>query len=887
MADGLKRQLRIPPQNLEAEKALLGSIMLKPEALYEILDLITPGAFYADKHKIIYEGMLELFGKHTPIDLLSLSTRLKEKNVLESIGGISSLAELVETVPTASNAQYYADMVQKKSLMRNLIEAAEHISELGYAEAEDIEEILDRAEKRIFAVTNFSSSKTFIELKDALGEAWERLDKLHKSKNELRGVPTGFKELDTLLAGFQKSDLIILAARPSMGKTSLALDIARQAAVLHNIPVGIFSLEMSSQQLVDRMLAAEAKINSWNLRTGRLNGDEDFDKIRDALDKLSRAPIFIDDQPGNNILKMRSVARRLKSDKGLGLVVVDYLQLMAPTATRSSDSMVQQVTEISRSLKHLARELDVPVLALSQLSRAVEQRGGKPRLSDLRDSGCLSGDTLITRADTGEQVTIQSMVGQKNISVLSLGADKKMHTQKISKVFSSGIKETFELKTQSGRTIKASANHQFLTIKGWKRLDELKEKTHIALPRTIPIMGSRTGMSDDELLLLAHLLGDGCIIPHQPFHYTSEDKENIKIVQDAARRLFSITSRIVKQKNWFHLYLPSPYRLARSRRHPISLWYEKLNIKLSRSYEKILPEKLFSLSNDKIKLFLHHLWATDGNISYKKIKGRRTSGAIYYSTTSEKLAGGIQHLLLRCSILSTLRKVPQGKYRPSFQVHIQGSIMQKRFCEEVGCFGSRGKIIPDLIDALKQIIPNTNLDVIPEQAWRTLIEPAMQDQGLSWRKLAHKMDISYNGTALVMNGIGRERLSRIAEAVASRNLGYLAESDIYWDHVVSIKPLGPQEVFDATVPGTHNFLANDILVHNSIEQDADVVMFIHREDKYKEDSDRPNIAEILVEKHRNGPTGKVELYFDEKKTTFLSLEKSDFSDFAPAAEASF
>lgn len=391
MAENL-RKLRIPPQNIEAERALLGSIMLKPDALYEIIDIINASVFYSDKHKIIFEAMMDLFGKHTPIDLLSLSNRLKEKNQLDSIGGGTALGELVETVPTATNVTYYADMVRKKHLMRSLIEAAEHIGELGYADQDDIEEILDRAEKKIFAVTNFSSTKTFIEIKDALGEAWERLDRLHKSKGELRGIPTGFKDLDNILAGFQKSDLIILAARPSMGKTSLALDIARQTAIHHNTPVGIFSLEMSSQQLVDRMLSAEAKVNSWNLRTGRINGDEDFDRIRDSLDKLSRAPIFIDDQPGNNILKMRSTARRLKSDKGLGLIIVDYLQLMAPTATRASDSMVQQVTEISRSLKHLARELDVPVLALSQLSRAVEQRGGKPRLSDLRDSGSIEQD---------------------------------------------------------------------------------------------------------------------------------------------------------------------------------------------------------------------------------------------------------------------------------------------------------------------------------------------------------------------------------------------------------------------------------------------------------------------------------------------------------------
>ncbi|MBX4210376.1 replicative DNA helicase [Candidatus Parcubacteria bacterium] len=387
-----KNHLRLPPQSLEAEMALLGSIMLRPEAMHEIIDIVNKNSFYSDKHRLIFDTMLELFSKSTPIDLLSLSSRLRERGLLEHTGGASYLTELVNTVPSSANIKHYADIVQKKYMMRNLIEASEFISQLGFDDSGDLEEILDRAEKKIFEVTNVGSVHKFIELKDTLAEAWDRLDKLHNNKGELRGIPTGFSELDNVLAGFQKSDLIILAARPSMGKTSLALDIARMTAVNHKIPVGIFSLEMSSQQLVDRMLAAQSSVDSWKLRTGRLSREEDFAAIRQSLDKLATAPIYIDDQPGNNILKMRSVARRLKSEKGLGLIIVDYLQLMVPTNSRGSDSMVQQVTEISRSLKHLARELDIPVLALSQLSRAVEQRGGKPRLSDLRDSGSIEQD---------------------------------------------------------------------------------------------------------------------------------------------------------------------------------------------------------------------------------------------------------------------------------------------------------------------------------------------------------------------------------------------------------------------------------------------------------------------------------------------------------------
>lgn len=459
MAEGLNRErLRIPPQNVEAEKALLGSIMLRPEGIYEVIDIVSPKSFYSEKHAIIFGSMLELFSKRSPIDLLSLSARLKEKGVIEQIGGSSYLTELVHSVPTSTNLKHYAEIVQKKYLMRELITASEYIASLGYEEASELEDLLDKAEKKIYDVTSSGGAKnTFKEIKEELSEAWERLDKLHNQKGGLRGIPTGFSELDNRLSGFQHSDLIILAARPSMGKTSLALDIARMTAVNHNTPVGIFSLEMSSQQLVDRMLAAQSNVDAWKLRTGRLSREEEFAALRQSLDKLSGAPIYIDDQPGNNILKMRSVARRLKSEKKLGLVIVDYLQLMVPTNSRSGDNLVQQVTEISRSLKNLARELDIPVLALSQLSRAVEQRGGRPRLSDLRDSGSIEQDAdvvmFIHREDRYKENSEKTNVAEILIEKHRNGEtgkfelffnDKKATFQSIEKSDFGGAEKEFE-----------------------------------------------------------------------------------------------------------------------------------------------------------------------------------------------------------------------------------------------------------------------------------------------------------------------------------------------------------------------------------------------------------------------------------------------------------
>ncbi len=385
-------KLRLPPQSLDSEKAVLGSIMLRPTALIEIADKLGPDSFYSDKHRKIYEAMLELSSKGDPIDLLSLSHKLKEKKVLESIGGSRYLTELCNSVPSSTNSEYYANIVEEKYILRKLIDSAAKLGELGFdTQGMALEDVLDTAEKEIFAVAEGPKRGKYTALKDTLGEAWTRLERLHSHKGEMRGVPTGFKALDDMLSGFQNSDLIILAARPSVGKTTLALDFARLAATKHNVGVGIFSLEMSSQQLVDRMLAADARVNAWQLRTGGLStSGHDFALLREALDRLAKAPIFIDDQPSSTIAHIRSIARRLKTEHNIGMIIVDYLQLMS--TTKNYDSMVNQVTEISRSLKALAREINVPVIALSQLSRAVEARGGEPRLSDLRDSGSIEQD---------------------------------------------------------------------------------------------------------------------------------------------------------------------------------------------------------------------------------------------------------------------------------------------------------------------------------------------------------------------------------------------------------------------------------------------------------------------------------------------------------------
>jgi len=376
---------------VDTEKCLLGCLMIDPNAILKVVDFLTANDFYKDTHQKIYNAIEELFIKKTSVDILSVSTRLKEKKLFEEIGGASYLTSLVNLVPTASHASDYAKTIQEKRILRDLISASYEINEMGYDEENDVNILLDKSEQKIFRIAQKSLAQRFVPVKDTLEETWKRIEELSNQKGGLRGIPTGFKKLDNILAGLQKSDLIILAARPSMGKSAMAIDIIRSVACDHKIPVGIFSLEMSADQVVDRLLAAEADINLWKLRTGRLSDDgqeNDFERLQRAMGVLSEAPIYIDDVASPNILQIRAMARRLQSDRGLGLLVIDYLQLME--SRNPNLSLVQQVTESANALKVLAKELNVPVLVLSQLSRAVEQRSPQiPRLSDLRESGTI------------------------------------------------------------------------------------------------------------------------------------------------------------------------------------------------------------------------------------------------------------------------------------------------------------------------------------------------------------------------------------------------------------------------------------------------------------------------------------------------------------------
>lgn len=855
---------RIPPHSKEAEVSVLGSILIDNDSVFLVSEFLKPEHFYNPSHSSIYEAMISLYEDRSPIDLVTVSERLKKMKKLTKVGGRSYLSALASDVPTSANVESYGQIIKAMSAKRELISASARITEKAFDEGIASDEALDEAEQEIFSLSQKHLKSVPSSLKEVLTASFDRLDELQKMGTGLRGVPTGFKSLDSMLAGMQNSNLLILAARPGVGKTAFGLNMARFVSVEKKIPTCIFSLEMSKEELVDRLLVRQGMIDAWKLKTGKLS-DQDFSSLSEAMGVLAEAPLYIDDTPGLTVTELRTKARRLQVDKGIKYIIVDYLQLMHG---RTHDNRVQEVSEISQGLKNLARELRVPVMALAQLSRAMEQRGGRPRLSDLRESGCLLGGSLVTLSD-GRRIKIEDLVGKKNIKIFGLSQNWKIKNYVASRVFYSGKKEVFELLLKSGRKIKASANHPFRKLSGWTRLDKLEVGDRLAVPRKIEAFG-RKSFNLNKIVLLAHLIGDGCYLARQPLHYTNSDMALIKIVKKAAESEFNIKAKIVNQESWYHLYLSAKEKLARGRRNPIVKWLdEDLHIFDQRSGQKEIPEFVFELKEEQICLFLRHLWATDGCVHIRKIAKKGPLLRIYYASKSEKLVRQVSHLLLRMGIINKIGFSKKKGYAKTWHVEIQGKNDQMIFLSEIGCVGKKAKVVSEAIRCLDKIKSNPNNDVVPKEIWRT-VEDNRKKLGWGTREFHKKMDWAYSGTQRHQNGVSRIRLKKIAEVVGDDLLNNLAESDVFWDEVKSIKKLGMEKVYDMTVPSVNNFVANDILVHNSIEQDADVVMFLHREDEEVREA-----VTCSIEKHRNGPIGSFKLYFNGKQISFFDVEKKE------------
>ena len=857
---------RVVPHDIEAEQSVLGALMLDHNAVAAIRDVLQPRDFYAEKHRHIYEAALSLSDRGEPIDPITLRAQLEREGTLARSGGVEYVAELSVVTPTAASVKHYADIVVEKATRRRLIEAGGDVTALGFDDNLRAHEALDMAEQRVFQISDQRRTNEAIHIGPVLKDTWSQLETLLGGQKFITGVPTNFSELDNVTQGLQPGELIILAARPSVGKTSLALNLARNAAVLGKKAVAIFSLEMSKESLVQRLLCSEAHVDSFLLKTGQADASA-FSRIAQAMDRLMQAELWIDDTPALSISAMRSRARRMKAQHDVALVIVDYLQLMHGGR---QESRVQEVSDISSGLKSIAKELQIPIVALSQLSRESERRTDRrPQLSDLRDSGCLAGSTPVFLPDEGRYRPIGDLVGRSGFRVLALDTETwKLTPRTVLKAFPTGSREVFDLTTRSGRTVRATANHRFLTIRGWKRIDELSAADHLALPRRLPVRPEPT-MSDAELALLGHLIGDGCTLPRHAIQYTTADFMMAEDVARLAREVFgdTVAPRIRQERNWYQVYLAASARLTHGRRNPVAGWMDDLGVFGLRSWEKLLPQQVFEQPAEQIALFLRHLWATDGCVHM----GEALSSIprIYYATSSIRLAQGVQSLLLRLGITASLATVEQkAPGRPQHHVSLSGRDDILRFLDTVGvhrpsAYAHSATIRAHLADRL----PNTNRDVIPTAAWRLWALPALSAAGASQRDLAATLGVAYNGTARYRANLSRGQAARVATATGSVELERLAASDVYWDQVASIQPAGHEDVYDLTVDELHNFVAGDIVVHNSIEQDADIVLFLYREGMHNQEVDKSQ-TQLIVAKNRNGPVRDIDLVFVAEQTAF-------------------
>jgi replicative DNA helicase len=893
------------------------------------------------------------------------------------------------------------------------VEAGTRIVQLGYAGDSDADELVDRAQAEVYAVTDRRTSEDYHSLSEIMPGALDEIEAIGSHGGVLTGVPTGFSDLDSLTNGLHPGQMVVIAARPAVGKalaldtplptpmgwttmgevaagdqllaadgkptsvlatteilhgrpcyevefsdgdvivadrnhqwltwtsdarhsdgqpavvttgalvrapdhavdvsgadgpsrwryivdvrpapsrpvrcvqvdaddhlylagrsmvpthnSTLALDFARAAAIRNGIATVVFSLEMGRNEITMRLLSAEARVPMHTMRTGQMN-DDDWARLARRMSEVADAPLYIDDSPNMSLMEIRAKCRRLKQRHDLKFVIIDYLQLMS--SPKRVENRQQEVSEMSRSLKLLAKELEVPLIALSQLNRGPEQRTDKkPLLSDLRESGCLTADTTVLRADTGTPTTFGELMqgGWDGALVWSLNDQQRLVPAPITNVFESGTKEAFLLRLASGREVRATANHPFLTFSGWTPLAELSAGDRLAIPRRVPEpVSAGIGWSPYRIGLLAHLIGDGCVIRKQPVHYTSNDEENLAFVEAAAAAEFGISPRRVAQEKWWHVYLPAPEHCTHGRGNPVHDWFRDLGIEYLHSYEKRIPAIMYSANDAEICLFLRHLWATDGCVWLPRDKA---AAKAYYASSSRELADGVAHLLTRLGIVARIRQVQKTGYRPNYHVIIADGPSLRTFCELVGVHGRRGEVAKELATILAGRAVNTNVDTIPLAVWQ-LVKAERVRAGLTDRQFQAAIGTNYCGTALYKSCPSRERVLRCANALGSEVLREIATNDVYWDKVLSIEPLGPMPVYDATIKGTHNFVANGINLHNSIEQDADVVILLHREDAYEKESPRAGEADLIVAKHRNGPTATVTVAFQGHYSRFVDM----------------
>jgi replicative DNA helicase len=855
--------LRVPPHSVEAEQSLLGGLLLDNKAWERIADRVHEEDFYRYDHRLIYQHIQRLIDANHPADVITVFESLSSSGKADEVGGLTYLNDLAQSVPSAGNIARYAELVRDRSVLRRLITVTDQIAESAFnPQGRETGQLLDEAESRVFAIAQEGSrgQQGFVDLQSVLSKVVSRIDELYHRDNpsDITGVPTGFHDLDTRTSGLQPGDLIIIAGRPSMGKTALALNIGEYVAIDHGLPVAVFSMEMSGSQLAMRLLSSVGRLDQHRVRTGRLT-EEDWPRLTNAIRKMQEAQLYIDETPALNTLELRARARRLSRDCGqLGLIIIDYLQLMSASST--GENRATEISEISRSLKALAKELNVPVIALSQLNRSLEQRPNKrPVMSDLRE--CVTGDTLVMLAD-GRREPIASLVGQAP-DVISVNTSGRIERSRADRVWPVGRKPILRVSLASGRQIRCSAQHRMLAQDDWKRADELGPGDRLALARSLPEPVNPITWPEHHLILLAHLVGDGSYVKHQPLRYTTASEDNSDAVREAAVRFGCTVTRHEGRGAWHHLVIAG----TGNRWQPslVCAWLKDLGIFGQDSRDKHLPQAIFQLDRSQLALFLRHLWATLGSITL----GSSGRSRIYFASPSERLVRDVAALLLRFGIVGRIKRVHAGEGLGWYHCEVSGAEQQGIFLDAVGAFGPRLERAARLADELATVRGEANL----QSRQREIVDrvrTAVNDPDMGQRHMAGMRASSYGGAAQFKLAPTRRTLLGVAEALEDEPLRELVQNDLFWDTVVAVEPDGEEEVFDLTVPGNSCWLADGLVSHNSgaIEQDADVILFIYRDEVYNPDSQDKGVAEIIIGKQRNGPIGTLRLTFVGANTKF-------------------
>ncbi|MGH2739830.1 MAG: replicative DNA helicase [Actinomycetota bacterium] len=795
------RTQRIPPHNLEAEESVLGSMMLSSEAIAQVIEIVRSDDYYRQAHREIHKGLIDLYARGEPVDAITAVEELKRNGTLEGAGGQLYIHHLVETVPTPASAAHYARIVADHSLLRRLIEASSTIIQRAYDVPEQPDGLADEAEQLIYNVARHSEKEEIVQLRELISESMEDLERLHDRESEFVGVPTGFQDLDELLQGLHPGNFVIVAARPGVGKSSFVTNIARNVAVA-GTPVAMFSLEMSRREIAMRLLCGEARVPWEKIRAARV-APEDWGRIVEAAEVLDRTPLFIVDAGNVNIVDIRAKARRLASrPDGIGLIIVDYMQLMS--SPHRVENRQQEIAEISRGLKLLAKELAIPVMGVSQLNRDPERRvDKKPQLADLRE--CVTGETLVALGD-GRRLPIRELVGVTP-EVVSVSAEGRLVLARSDKVWRVGKRPVFRIRLASGREIRATARHRLLGAEGWTRIENLQIGDRLAIARRLPEPVLPRLWSDPRVALLGQLIGEAS----SPRRY----------------RGHGIWRQLCLSGNGNRWHAAG-----------VNRWLRELGISGRRPPENRVPEAAFQLSNRQVAILLRHLWATDGSIQFRS-NAKLGSSNICFGAGSRELANDVAILLLRLGLVSRISREPRAGRAQGYLVSLSDTQQQRSFLDTVGAFGPRVPQARRLEHRLQQNGSKRQTEFAPSLT-RTLV-------------------------------VDRRRLPD------DDPLRSQPSTDLFWDRVVGIESDGEEDVYDLTVPGPESWLADSIVSHNSgsLEQDADVVMLIHREDVYTDEPSVKGLAEINVAKHRNGPTDKIKLTFLSHLTQFRNFARAE------------